>query len=75
MELITLSLFRVFLPVCIVFAFFPYLLPLWRLAVESIKKHKTNDKQKNCLAFRTKIKQFFIIFLEPRFRQSRLLCQ
>lgn len=27
-------------PVCIVFAFFPYLLPLWRLAVDTIKKHK-----------------------------------
>ena len=27
-------------PVCIVFAFFPYIQPLWRLAVELIKKHK-----------------------------------
>ena len=27
-------------PICIVFAFFPYLLPLWRLAVDTIKKHK-----------------------------------
>ena len=27
-------------PVCIVFAFFPYILPLWRLAVDTIKKHK-----------------------------------
>ena len=26
--------------VCIVFAFFPYVLPLWRLAVDTIKKHK-----------------------------------
>lgn len=27
-------------PVCIVFAFFPYIQPLWRLAVELIKKRK-----------------------------------
>lgn len=26
-------------PVCIVFAFFPYILPLWRLAVETTRKH------------------------------------
>lgn len=62
MELITLSLFRVFLHVCIVFAFFPYLLPLWRLAVESIKKHKTNDKQKKLLGFQNENQAVFYYF-------------
>ncbi len=32
-------------PICILFAFFVYLLPIWRTAVELIKKTKSNNKE------------------------------